>query len=206
MKKKKNPQSKLLGTSCPASCCIASLHPLVVPPSCPVSPITFALALAPSITCHRRAVHHRQAATDVAMRRCCNRPCPSRCASRCAIVCWLVVVLLSAVHLPLPSLSPRPSPATNALCTVTTLPQLPRRHQDAAAAALLRCRHCRYHCLQATAKLPSTLRCCAATTAAAAAAVPLFVGWLLHCCLPFNFVIACCHATIDTLVAGHFCQ
>jgi hypothetical protein len=43
------------------------------------------------------------------------------------------------------------------------------------------------------------LRCCAA-----AAAAPPFVGWLLHCCPPSNFVIACRHAPINPLVAGRF--
>ena len=34
-----------------------------------------------------------------------------------------------------------------------------------------------------------------------------FIGWLLCCFPPSAFVIACCHATIDTLVAGpFFCQ
>jgi hypothetical protein len=87
------------------------------------------------------------------------------------------------------------------------LPTPPRRGQaaanirfcaaaTAAANALLppRCRSRR-----AVAKLPPTLRC-----RAAAAAAPPFVGWLLRCCPPCDFVIACHHATINALVAGRF--
>ena len=33
-----------------------------------------------------------------------------------------------------------------------------------------------------------------------------FVGWLLRCFPPSAFVIACCHATIDALVASRFCR
>ena len=91
-------------------------------------------------------------------------------------------------------------------------PQPPRCHPRA-----VRC-----HC-SADAKLPPTLLCRAAATAspppscrrrplsrcrhrcrAAAAAAPPFVGWLLGCCLPSDFVIACRHATINDLVAGRF--
>jgi hypothetical protein len=36
-----------------------------------------------------------------------------------------------------------------------------------------------------------------------ALAAPI-VGWLLHCCPPSAFVIACRHATVDALVAGRF--
>jgi hypothetical protein len=35
---------------------------------------------------------------------------------------------------------------------------------------------------------------------------PLFVGWLLRCCPPSDFVIACRHTTINALVAGRFCR
>jgi hypothetical protein len=59
-------------------------------------------------------------------------------------------------------------------------PQLPRCHRRRAAA-----------------KLPPTSRC-------RAAAAPLFVGWLLRCCPPSDFVIACRHATINALVSGCF--
>ena len=55
---------------------------------------------------------------------------------------------------------------------------------------------------RAVAKLPLTSHCCAATTAAA----PPFVGWLLRCCPPSNFVIACRHATINALIAGRLCR
>jgi hypothetical protein len=58
---------------------------------------------------------------------------------------------------------------------------------------LPRCCRCR----RAAAKLPPTSRC-------RAAAAPPFVGWLLRCCPPSNFVIACRHATINALVAGRF--
>jgi hypothetical protein len=47
--------------------------------------------------------------------------------------------------------------------------------------------------------LPSP--CQAVATTAAAAAAPPFVGWLLRCCPPSNFVIACRHATVDALIA-----
>jgi hypothetical protein len=33
-----------------------------------------------------------------------------------------------------------------------------------------------------------------------------FVGWLLHCCLPSVFTIACHHAAVNALVAGLFCR
>jgi hypothetical protein len=83
-------------------------------------------------------------------------------------------------------------PPTSRFCAAAT----------AAAAALLppRCRRCtvrRCRAAAAAALLP-TLRCCAAATAAAVA--PPFVGWLLRCCLPSDFVIACCHATINALL------
>jgi hypothetical protein len=39
---------------------------------------------------------------------------------------------------------------------------------------------------------------------AAAAAAPSFVGWLLRCCPPSDFVIACRHASINALVASRF--
>ncbi len=79
-------------------------------------------------------------------------------------------------------------------------------------------RHCchrrclRRHCsgrtatavAERTAKLPPTLRCRAAATVAATAAAPPFVGWLLHCFPPSDFIIACRHATVDALVAGRF--
>ena len=58
--------SKRLGTSRPAGCRIASLRPLVVPPSCPAPSIAIALALAPSIACHRRTVRRHHAATAAA--------------------------------------------------------------------------------------------------------------------------------------------
>ena len=64
---------------------------------------------------------------------------------------------------------------------------------------LSRCRH-RRSCRPAAAKLPPPPRRCQA----AAAAAPLFVGWLLRCCPPSDFVIACRHATINALVAGRF--
>ena len=38
----------------------------------------------------------------------------------------------------------------------------------------------------------------------AAAAAPPFVGWLLRCFLPSAFVIARCHAIVNTFVAGRF--
>ena len=44
--------SKRLGTSRPAGCCIASLHPLVVPPSCPAPSIAIAIALALALACY----------------------------------------------------------------------------------------------------------------------------------------------------------
>jgi hypothetical protein len=28
---------------------------------------------------------------------------------------------------------------------------------------------------------------------------------LLHCCMPSDFVIACCHVTVNALIAGRFC-
>ena len=62
-------------------------------------------------------------------------------------------------------------------------PQLPRCCHRAAAAALC-----------AAAVLPPTSRRRAAATAPAVA--PPFVGWLLRCCPPSDFVIACRHATI----------
>ena len=33
-----------------------------------------------------------------------------------------------------------------------------------------------------------------------------FIGWLLRCCPLSAFVIACCHLTIDALVASRFCR
>ncbi len=30
------------------------------------------------------------------------------------------------------------------------------------------------------------------------------IGWFLRCFLPFAFVIAHCHATVNAFVAGHF--
>ena len=93
---------------------------------------------------------------------------------------------------------------------------------SAANVALLHCRHLRHYCIAATtlpllpcallplrrcaaAALPPPLSYCTAATTTAATAVPPFVGWLLHCCLPSNFVIACHHTTVVTLVAGCFC-
>jgi hypothetical protein len=96
---------------------------------------------------------------------------------------------------PWPSPSPRPSPAAVALCAAAVLPPPPQPlrccHRAAAVA------------LCATAALPMLL--ChrkAAATAAAAAAAPLFVSWLLRCCPPSDFVIACHHVTLNTLIAG----
>jgi hypothetical protein len=90
--------SKRLGTSRSAGCRIASLRPLIVPPSCPAPSITLALALAPSIACRRRAVprHHscRQAAAAVPLSSCRHH----RCRRHCAAVRWLVVALLTAVR------------------------------------------------------------------------------------------------------------
>ena len=95
--------------------------------------------------------------------------------------------------------------AATAASTALLPPHSSRFHAaaTAAAAALLLplCRHRR-----SAAKLPPTSRCRAATTAAAATAAPPFVGWLLRCCPPSDFVIACRHATINALVAGRFRQ
>ena len=71
--------SKQLGTSCPASCCIASLCPLVVPPSCPAPSIVVALALAPSIACRRCAVRHRAAAATTAATKLLLPSCRCQC-------------------------------------------------------------------------------------------------------------------------------
>jgi hypothetical protein len=85
-----------------------------------------------------------------------------------------------------------------------------RRSHRAASTALQpsRCAQPPQRRRRAVAKLPPTSRCRAATTAAAAAAAaaaaPPFVGWLLRCCTPSDFVIACRHATINALVAGRF--
>jgi hypothetical protein len=106
---------------CPAGCRIASLRPLVVPPSCPAPSIAIALTIAPYITCRRRAVRCRRAAAAAAAAasallppRCRRRTvrrrraavaaalppsCRHRRYHRCrSIVCWLVVALLSAVR------------------------------------------------------------------------------------------------------------
>jgi hypothetical protein len=69
-------------------------------------------------------------------------------------------------------------------------------HPEALAAAL---RRIDAIAAAAAAKLPPT-SCCRA----AAAAAPPFLGWLLHCCPPSDFVIACRHATINALIAGCF--
>ena len=97
-------------------------------------------------------------------------------------------------------------------CLVHCLPllrcaPLPRccRHRSlrAAATALppLRCApppRCRRCCTAAiaAAPLPSCRHCCQA------AAAPPFVGWLLRCCPPFDFVIACRHVTVGALIAN----
>ena len=54
------------GTSRPAGCRIASLRPLVVPPSCPAPSIAVALTVAPSIACRRRALRRRRAVVAAA--------------------------------------------------------------------------------------------------------------------------------------------
>jgi hypothetical protein len=79
--------NKRLGTSWPTGCCIASLRPLVVPPSCPALLIAVALTLAPSIACCRHPVRrHRcrcccQAVAAVALLHCRHRSCRHRCAA-----------------------------------------------------------------------------------------------------------------------------
>ena len=96
---------------------------------------------------------------------------------------------------PSPLASPRPSPAAIPLCAAALLPpppQPPRCCHRAFAIALC-----------AAATLPSPLhRSEAAAIVAAPAAAPPFVGWLLPCCPPSDFVIACRHATVDALIAG----
>ena len=102
------------------------------------------------------------------------------------VIVWLIVTLTSRCH----------AAATTA----------------SAAFLPLHCRHravrCRWCCSRrrATAKLPQTLRCSTVATATATATAPLFVGWLLPCCPPSNFVISCHHATVNALVASRFCQ
>jgi hypothetical protein len=111
----------------------------------------------------------RQAAADVTMSR-----CPHRRSHR-------------AVATALPPLRCAPPPRFVLLPPPLTLTP-PQRHRQAATnIALSRCRH-----RLAATKLPPTSRCRAATTAAAAAALP-FVRWLLLCCTPFDFFIACRH-------------
>ncbi len=63
-----------------------------------------------------------------------------------------------------------------------------------AALLPLSCRRRR-----AVPKLPPTSRC-----PAGPAAVLPFVGWLLHCCPPSDFIVTCRHATINALDAGCF--
>ena len=58
----------------------------------------------------------------------------------------------------------------------------------------------------AAAKLQPPVRCRAAAIATAAAAAPSFIGWLLRCCPPSNFVITCRPGTVNALVAGRFCR
>jgi hypothetical protein len=69
--------SKRLGTSCSAGCRIASLRPLIVPPSCPAPSIAIAFTLAPSIACLRCAVRRRRAAATAAATA--KLPPPSHC-------------------------------------------------------------------------------------------------------------------------------
>ena len=163
----------------PAGCRIASLRPLVVPPSCPAPSITIALTLAPSIVCCRHAVSpchccaaalpplpplpppllHRQAAADVALPRC------RRCHA--------------AAKLP-PTLR----------CRAATLPPPPCRRQAAADVALLHCRHRRSRCQAATALPPS--RCALPRPSQIAANIAL--SRCRHC--------RChrCHAAVHWLV------
>ncbi len=103
-------------------------------------------------------------------------------------------------------------PSCRRLRAVALLP-LPGHRQAAADIALWRCRHHRSRRAAAAALPP--LRCAPPLTlppppcrqqAAATAAPSPFLGWLLHCCLSSNFVIACRHVTVDALVAGHFHQ
>jgi hypothetical protein len=117
----------------------------------------------------------RQAAADVTMSRCRHRR-----SHRAA-----------AIALPPSRCAPTPQRRRQAAADVRF-----RAAATAAAAALLppRCRRRR-----AVAKLPPTSRC-----RAAAAAAPPFVGWLLRCCPPSDFVNACRHPTINALVAGRF--
>jgi hypothetical protein len=246
--------SKQLGTSRPAGCCIASLHPLIVGPSCPALSIAVALTLAPSTACRRRPVRRRcrcrrQAVAAVALLRCRHRRCHRHRAavklpptSRCRAAATAADAAAAAapppscqqcraVALPQPLLLPRccHRAAAVSMCAAFAL-------WAGATVALSRCRHHR-----AAAKLLPTSRCCAAATAAvamllppgcrryavsryrrrvaaklpppsrycaaaiaataAAAATLPFVGWMLRCCPPPDFVIACRHATVNALVA-----
>jgi hypothetical protein len=76
--------SRQLGTSCPAGCCIASFHPLVVPLYCPVPLIAVTFTLAPSIACRRCAVCRCCAAAAVAAAATAATLLPS-CCQRCAV-------------------------------------------------------------------------------------------------------------------------
>jgi hypothetical protein len=103
-------------------------------------------------------------------------------SSRCATLLSCTVNCRRPCHCPVHRLPPlRSAP-----------PQPPRCCHRAAAAALC-----------ATAALPLTPhRRQASATAAAAATILPVVGWLLHCCPPTDFVIACHHATINALIDG----
>ncbi len=138
-------------------------------------------------------------------------PQPPRCCHSAATIALCTAAIAAdaaATAAPPPSCRQHPD---------VVLPPPPCCHQAPADVALSRCRH-RRSCRAAATALPPLrcappLRCCrcraaadlalsrcrAATTAADLA--PLFVGWLLCCYPPSNFVIACCHAMRPSMLS-----
>ena len=167
------------------------------------------LSLPPLLSC-------RQAAADVALSRCRNCHCRRAAATTLRL---LRCAPPPRFALPPPPLTlPPPPRCCQAVfnfalshchhhCAASKLMPISRCCAVAtpAVAVLLPLRCCRHavHCYRhcAAAKMPPPLHCCAA-----AAAMPSFVGWLLRCCLPSDFVIACRHATVDALFACCFCR
>ena len=158
--------SKRLRTSRPADCRIASLRPLVVPPSCPSPSITVALAIAPSIACRRCAVRRRRAAAAATPPPCCRRrrtvalPPPSHCRAATTAAATATAPPPScrrrrAVALPPPPLTLPPPPhrrQATSRCLAAALPPPPRRRQAVADLALSRCRHRHCRCRRAAVR------------------------------------------------------